>query len=234
MAILDSFPVRALVCFPVALLLCMLPGCSSSAGVRERPIPLSQSNATAHEPAPSKPAQNAPPTDPEVRTAIQRLFGDDVQPESNPGVRFAAGDFNGDASQDLLVAVKPVKEKLPELNSDLANWTIQNPQHTHIPQNRQGVAAEPPPQQPQKVRAGEALLAVIHGYGPAGWRDPMARQAYLLRQAAGTEFRVSQPSKKLIHDFGAFPSARDVLAENLEGSTGVLYWTGAAYAWHKE
>jgi hypothetical protein len=144
MAILDFFPGRVLVCFPVAFQLCMLPGCSSSAGVRERPIPLSQSNATAHESAPSKPAQNAPPTDPEVRTAIQRLFGDDVQPESNPRVRFAAGDFNADASQDLLVAVKPVKEKLPELNSDLANWTIQNPRHTHVaPSRRHGVPSVP-------------------------------------------------------------------------------------------
>jgi hypothetical protein len=152
------------------------------------------------------------------------VFGGDVQVERRPSTHFVAGDFNGDDSQDLLVAVKPVKERLSDINSNVANWIIQDPRH-HVPPKNKRVVVPPPAAKPEKVRPGETLLAVIHGYGPTGWRDPMALQAYLLRGAAGTSLQVSQPSKKLIHDFGAFPSARDVVSEKLRGSTGVLYWT---------
>lgn len=86
----------------------------------------------------------------------------------------------------------------------------------------------------QKIHPGEKLLAVIHGFGLAGWRDSMARQAYLLRGAAGISTRVNEASALLIHDFGVFPSRRDVIAERLGETVGVVYWTGATYAWHTE
>jgi hypothetical protein len=46
--------------------------------------------------------------------------------------------------------------------------------------------------------------------------------------------QVVKPSSELAKDFGEFPSERDVIAENLSGKYGVIYWTGAAYAWHVE
>jgi len=92
----------------------------------------------------------------------------------------------------------------------------------------------PPSPKPEKVRAGETLLVVVHGYGPKGWRDPLAGQTYVLMQAAGKMLQVVKPSSELAKDFGEFPSERDVIAENLSGKYGVIYWTGAAYAWHVE
>lgn len=229
------FPVRALI--PLGLtLLFTSAGCGPSAGsARERPIAVGDVTSAADVPSHSLGAPpSAPPTDQEVRDAVQRVFAGYVLVDRHSGVHFVAGDFNGDDSQDLLVMVTPVKEKLSDINSEVANWIIQDPQHIYVPPKNKRVVVPPPPPKPERVRSGETLLAVIHGYGPAGWRDPMARQAYLLRGAAGTSFRVSQPSQKLIRDFGVFPSSRDVLAENLRGSAGVLYWTGAAYAWHPE
>jgi hypothetical protein len=233
----ERFPLaRTLIAVGLALLLFTLLGCGPSAsGVRERPIAVADSASEA-DVSPQRPgaSQIAPPTDREVRDTIQRLFGDDVVVDRRPGARFVAGDFNGDASQDLVIAVKPVNEKLSDINNDVANWIIQDPRRTYVAPKNKGVIVPPPMPKPEKVRPGETLLAVIHGYGVAGWRDPMARQAYLLRESAGTGLRISQPSQKLIRDFGVFPSSRDVLAENLRGSLGVLYWTGAAYAWHPE
>lgn len=230
-----SLPAKLLAAGLVLPLLA-LAGCGPSAkGARERPIPTADATSVPDVPSTSMGvSKTAPPTDQEVQEAVRRVFGDDLLVDAHPGPRFLAGDFNGDASPDILVAVKPVKEKLSEINSDVANWIIQDPQHAYLPPRHQRIVVPPPVPKPEKVRAGETLLAVIHGYGSEGWRDPMARQTYLLREAAGTALRISQPSKKLIRDFGMFPSSRDVVSENLRGSTGVLYWTGSAYAWHPE
>jgi hypothetical protein len=227
---------RILIAPALAFLVLALPACGPNAGsVREKPIPPESvpESLPLRDHRTAAP-QLAPPTDEEVRQTIQRVFGDDILVDRHPRPRFVAGDFNGDGSQDLLVAVKPVKEKLPDINSDVANWIVQNPRHSYAPLRNKRAVVPPPAPNTDKVRPGETLLAVIHGYGPAGWRDPMALQAYLLCDAAGTSFRVSQPSRKLIRDFGAFPDSRDVVAENLGGSAGVLFWTGAAYAWHRE
>ena len=172
------------------------------------------------------------PASPEdVQRAVAPGFGDAVAVDGKVPI-FVTGDSNGDRSQDLMVVVRPVGTRLPDINDELANWIIQNPRLAYVPPRSKSVIIFPPTPKPQKVQAGEPLLAVIHGFGAAGWRNPIARQAYLLRQAAGRSHQVAEPSEKLRQDFGRFPSPRQVIAENLGGTRGVLYWTGAAYAWH--
>ena len=219
----------------VLLLISGLVACGpASTRVSERPIPSAALSAPVVASAKPVLAPLDPPTAHDVQAAVHRVFADDVVLLDREAPRFSTGDFNGDGSQDLMVAVKPSPRKLAEINNQLANWTIQNPLTAYVPPRHQKVVTMPPVPKPEQVRAGETLLAVIHGYGNAGWRDPLARQAYLLRAAAGSSPTVQQPSPSLLHDFGVFPSPRQVLAEDLGGRRGVLYWTGAGYAWHTE
>jgi hypothetical protein len=218
----------------VAAALILFTACGRNASaVREQPIPVSSfSSDELNWPAKLEGAQPLQPGEVEVRKAVERVFGSDVEVENHAA--FLAGDFNGDDSEDLVVAVRPIKEKLSQLNDQLANWTIQDPRHTYIRAVEKSVDRPPAAPVRQVIRPGERLLAVLHGYSAAGWRNPMARQAYLLRGACGQALRLQQPSPALLRDFGSFPSRRDVIEEQLGEVKGVLYWTGAAYAWHAE
>ena len=224
---------RHLACLLAAAAISFTACGRNASGVREQPIPVSSfSGDELNWPAKLEGAQPLQPGEVEVRKAVERVFGSNVEVENH--VAFLAGDFNGDGSEDLIVAVRPIKEKLPQLNDHLANWTIQDTRHAYIRSVEKSVDRPPPTPVGQVIRPGERLLAVLHGYSAAGWRDPMARQAYLLRGASGQALRLQQPSPALLRDFGSFPSRRDVIAEQLGEVKGVLYWTGAAYAWHVE
>jgi hypothetical protein len=202
--------------------------------VSEKPIPTSAASMMAASMSNSSATPLPPPTAKDVQDAVHRVFGNDVFLLNDENPRFVTGDFNGDRSPDLMVEVEAQPARLADINNELANWTIQSPRFVYVPPRNQRVVKLPPVPRPEQVRAGETLLAVIHGYGTAGWRDSRARQAYLLRQAIGSSPVVEQPSPSLVHDFGVFPSPRQVLAEELGGKPGVLYWTGATYAWHPE
>ena len=95
---------------------------------------------------------------------------------------FVAGDYNGDDVTDLAVAVRPRSpDALPSLNAELTTWSVQD-------------AAAPvtltlSTPQPVKVAAGDLLLAVVHGVGVGGWRNPEARQSYLVKNAVGSVMR---------------------------------------------
>jgi hypothetical protein len=84
------------------------------------------------------------------------------------------------------------------------------------------------------VAATDVLLAVIHGYGTEGWRDPQATQTYLLKNAAGStmethvvkDFVTANQGKKL-------PALQgDLIGEMLDGKSGYLYYSGATYSWY--
>lgn len=152
-------------------------------------------------------------------------------------INFVVGDFNGDGSQDIAVVVKPGKGMLPELNSEYANWIREDPvevgklaAHAHEQQSIKK-------RKPTVVTARDNLLAVIHGYQAAGWRDPKATQTYLLKNAVGEKLS-AQSSASLLSDTAnrqQLPRLRgDVIRETLNGIPGLLYWTGARYAWHPQ
>jgi len=173
----------------------------------------------------------APPTAADAASALQRIFGGDLVLEQGIRPAFIAGDFNGDDSQDLAVIVRPAPGKLQDLNSELANWIIQDANNYFIPPSGQHTVALPPVASP-KVAEGEELLAIIHGHGPQGWRNASALQAYLVKHAAATFVgkspSIAQKSIRQMH----LPVKTEIIEEIRSNKKGFLFWTGQAYAWH--
>jgi len=181
------------------------------------------------------PAYQAPPPAPivqvptvvapklnEVNDAIERVFKDAAVIDSSSKPGFVAGDFNGDAIQDLAVAIRPAPGKLVEMNQELPPWLLRDPFLSEIPKT--GTL---------RINDNEPLLAIIHGYGPNDWRDPQATQTFLLKNAVGPslavhggkEFVKANNGKKLPTIHG------DVIEEQLRGIKGYLYYNIATYRW---
>ena len=177
-----------------------------------RPGPLPGEEMAPSPPSPSATEEGAvalaPPTPVDVRNALTRAFSGCVAPAPEP--ESAVADFNRDGSEDVVVVVQPSEERSYEINDDLRNWIVQD-----LESERAGARRV----RPARVEKGERLLAVIHGHGPAGWRSPQARQAYLLKHAAGSGL-----------GFARTPRG-DVIAEEVDRVPRHLGWTGAGYAW---
>lgn len=207
----------------IAVLACvfvlLVSGCSSARKqVAEAPPPVAAAPAEA-----PKTATNLPPADPKSASeAVQRVFKDSVTINSAAQPAFIVGDFNGDESTDLAVAVKPVPEKLGDLNEEYPGWILRDP-------------FGPVQSAPRlRVAADDTLLAVIHGYGPEGWRDSQATQTYLLKNAIGSSMS-TRSRKDLQTEYAGkkMPQLRgDVIAEAIQGQTGYLYFARATYGWY--
>ncbi|MDQ3908214.1 MAG: hypothetical protein M3268_07700 [Acidobacteriota bacterium] len=188
----------------------------------------SNSNAPASNsqtPAPS------PPQPAEIDDKMARVFKGAV--ESDPAHRSLAlvGDFNGDGSEDVAFAVRPTASGLAEINSEVSNWILAEPQKVSPADPHKDSQPPAPPARP-KAEAGDQLLAVVHGYGSGGWRNPAAQQTYLLRNALGRGLKV-ETKQDASYQFN-LRFRGDVIAEQLGGAQGVLEWTGATYAWLPE
>jgi hypothetical protein len=189
------------------------------------------------EAAPAAPAASAPTSDqpqqvtnslppPELKAvedAVKRVFKGAALIDAASTPAFVAGDFNGDLSQDIAVVVKPAPDKLAEMNEEFPTWMLRDPF---------GPLESKSPR--LRIAANDEMLAVIHGYGTNGWRDPEATQTFLLKNAAGSgmetraarEFLTANRGKKL-------PQLRgDVLSEKVGGKTGYLYFANATYGWY--
>jgi len=207
------------------------PGCNSSStpALVEKPITVAApqgSPAAAAKPLPKLP----PPTPGEVQAAFLRVFGDQLIAQFGPK-NYIVGDFNGDESEDLAIIVRPAPGKLEEINSELANWIIQDADKAFIPPPSKRVVV-PPVQERPRITANEEVLAIIHGFGPQGWRNPDARQAYLVKHAAasfaGTAPSVSQKAIRAMK----LPVETEIIQQVRNKKKGFLFWTGGAYAWH--
>ncbi len=166
-----------------------------------------------------------PPRVPEVVRTVERVFAGAVPGESVAAHQALSADFNGDRSPDLAVPVRVVEALLPAINDELANWIVQNPeQRAGLDAVQARLAA--------KVGSQDTLLAVVHGVGAGGWRNPVARQGYLLKTTLDGELtaiamdRFARANAKVPHPrlWG------DVLRE-VRGRR-YLYWNGARYLWH--
>jgi hypothetical protein len=217
-------------CVSAVVLLALL-GCHTKTEMQvEKPIPAATPQpAVERTPVPA--AKLPPPTVAEVETAFHRIFGDSLIAGRAGTPVFIVGDFNGDESQDLAVVARPAAGKLDDVNSELANWTIQDADKAFIAPAGKSVVVPPKATRP-KVESGEEVLTIIHGFGPTGWRSPEARQAYIVKHAPGT-FHGTAPSlsQKAIQAMH-LPAQTDIIEGVRQKQEGFVFWTGGVYAWH--
>ena len=158
----------------------------------------------------------------EVQEALNRVFKGAAILDSDTRPGFIAGDFNGDATQDIAVAIKPAPGKLDSMNEEYPAWLLRDPFSS--------VDTKP---SSLRVAENETLLAIIHGYGANDWRDPEATQTFLLKNAVGSnmevlggkEFVKANRGKKLPLIKG------DLIGQMLRGNRGYIYYSSATYRW---
>ena len=183
---------------------------------------------------PSGPPELRPPQPTEAQEVIKRIYGETVIVEPGLPRYFFAGDLNGDNSIDLAVAVRPAPGHLAELNHELANWIRCEPQKIKppVPQKHGRILLQMT--EPTVIEQQDLLLAVVHGYGPQGWRSPQARQTYLLKNAVGNGIKLT-PFDEAVKMVGKYKNPSmlhgDVVSETLDNHQGLLYYNGAKYAW---
>ena len=157
-----------------------------------------------------------------VQQAVKRVFGDSALTDTSRNPAFIVGDFNGDLSQDIVVVLKPVPEKLADLNEEFATWILRDPlaaNESQVPRLR--------------IAANDELLAIIHGYGANGWHDSQATQTYLLKNVVGSGMKADQPKDVAGASPGKKPRLRgDVIREVLGGTAGYLYYGAVTYSWY--
>ena len=175
-------------------------------------------------PPPSQQLSQTPPLNlVEVQQAVTRVFKGAALLDSTRDPNFLAGDFNGDGSQDIAAILKPAPGKLSQLNEESPPWIVKDP---FIPAQ--------PGMPPLRMAATDVLLAVIHGYGQNGWRDPQATQTYLLKNAVGPDLKTFPKSDFLAANLGKkLPRLLgDSIGEVLRGRSGYLYFAEATYSWY--
>jgi len=181
----------------------------------------------AYQPSPVGPQIKMPNVVPakltEVQEAVRRVFKDAAVIDSTLNPNFLTGDFNGDASQDLAVVLRPAREKLAEMNEQYPSWLLRDP----LLRSAQARPA-------LTVEERDVLLAIIHGYGENDWRDSQATQTFLLKNVVGSNLVV-----KSAKDFQSARSGRklprpqgDLIQETLRGSDGFIYYASANYSWY--
>jgi len=200
-----------------------------------RPEQQPKISALPPEPA-SGPPDLRPPQPAEAQEVIRRIYGQTVIVESYRAQYLIAGDLNGDGSPDLAVVVRPAPGQLAELNHELANWIRCDPQKVKppVPQRHGRVFLQMA--EPTVIEPHDVLLAVVHGYGPQGWRNPRSRQTYLLKNAVGQRVKLISfdETPKMAKNYKNLPRMRgDVVSETLANEQGLLYYTGAKYAWYR-
>ncbi|HVF44164.1 MAG TPA: hypothetical protein VM936_14165 [Pyrinomonadaceae bacterium] len=188
-------------------------------------------------PTPEPTPMPEPPRTEEARATVARVYKGAVTTDEREGWT-VVGDFNGDGSEDLVARVRPARDRIDELNDDLANWLISDPQKVQRPDPRkfdphQGVQKLTPSPERPRVAANDSLLVVIHGYKEEGWRSPDASQTYLLHDASGADLRAQSRRDAKVTTLGQNPPRLmgDVIRQTLNGRQGFLYWNGATYGW---
>lgn len=227
------------------LLLCLLAASVLSAACRESadtggnssPSPVPPPAASATTPAGAQPATEArPATNDEARASLERVYRRAVAVDESRPDPFVTGDFNGDDSADIAVAVKPAPDALGDLNTDFPNWIVSDPRAAApFNPNPTKQTPAPPPAGPVRIEQNDALLAIVHGHGPEGWRSPEATQSYLLKGVAAQGLRAVParnypPALVVRRDLNA---KADVISGQLAGADGFLYFSRGKYIWHK-
>jgi hypothetical protein len=172
---------------------------------------------------PLETTQGSTPRLSEVEEAVKRVFKDNALIAQDYGPSFVVGDFNGDLSPDVAVMLKVAPGKTSQINQQFPPWILKDPFVTAKP----GKPA-------LRVLDDETLLAVIHGYGSEGWRDPQATQTYLLKNAAGEKIEARGKAEVIAANQGKkLPQLRgDLIGEILKGKPRYLYYAVSTYSWY--
>jgi hypothetical protein len=160
----------------------------------------------------------------ELQEVVARVFKEAALIDTGYTPNYFCGDFNGDLSEDIAVIVKSAPGKLSEMNEEFPTWILKDAR----------VAPDLVGPHRLRVDQDEKLLAVIHGYGSDGWRDPQATQTYLLKNAVGSDIRV-QPGKAFLaaNKGKKLPSVHgDLIGQVLGGTPGYLYYARTTYGWY--
>lgn len=201
----------------------------ASAGESQTKVP------TNGQPKPETTPVRLPPTVANAKDALERVYRGAVV--AGEPATFVTGDFNGDGSDDIAIAVTPVSDRIAEINGEFANWILADPKRAALFDPKKRTQSLPGETGPVKVQAGEALLAIIHGYGPNGWRDREATQSYLLKNAAASGMQVlplkNYPPALKVKENGA-KSRADIISGTLNRKAGFLYWATGKYAWQEQ
>jgi hypothetical protein len=175
------------------------------------------------------------PTPTEVKDAVARAYGGVVTADTGRPPRFVTGDFNWDGSEDLAVLVTPVDGRLDAINSELANWVVEDPTRVRILDFLPRRVSIPAPTR-ITVNKGDTLLAVIHGAGPDGWRARQISHFYLVADAGVTRLQRQSKSAFYASIRNAPKQMRtvrgDVIAETRGSTRGFIVYAGGKYAWY--
>jgi hypothetical protein len=209
----------------------------------EEPPPAASTALPAAERKTEEAVSIPPPTADEVRAKVNFIFEGAATLDGSRTPNYFVGDFNGDGSPDLAVIVKPVEAKLLDINSEVANWILGDPTQVLLPDPSKTVQ-EPPKLKPVHIeRSDSQLLAFIHGHGQNGWRDPLSRQTYLLKNAVGSNpssqsvaelVRAAEGKAKRPAIYANMSKKGNVIMQGLGRSPGFLYYTGSKYAWYAQ
>lgn len=239
--------IRASSWLAVILVSLGLCGCAKppSPPIVEQPPPPQAPAAISLPPQGSEAPKLPPPKLEEVQAAVKRIFKDAVVIDTSRKTNFLVGDFNGDLSQDLAVILKPAPGKLSALNQEFPNWLAREPiKELLLPKSKilaQPIAARasssPAAGQTVRFEQGDVMLAIIHGSGPKGWRDPEATQTHLLRDVVGTDMKTLafKTAAQAYKGTKPFPDIYgDLIQQTLIGQSGFLHFTGGVYAWYDQ
>lgn len=196
---------------------------------RQSRLPAAQPEGDVVVPSPVEPAAtasppNAVPAASDIQPTLDRLFERSLTVDREIRPSFVTGDFTGDAVTDLAVAVRPrAADSLAVLNQEVPRWRLQDA----------AAAGDAPQDALHPVAAGERLLAVVHGLAGSSWDRSDDRPCYLVRNAVGPGMR-ARPLHSVppaIRMRVARAHAGDVIVQDRSTGRGLVFWTGAAYAW---
>jgi len=205
-------------------LILIVAGCFIFSGCSEKPQAQQPSPAQSTQMSQAQSALSiSAPQLSEVREAVKRVFKDAAVIDDGRSPNFLVGDFNGDHSQDVAVILKTAPGKVAEMNQQFPPWILKDPFVKTAP----GMA-------PLRVTEREPLLAVIHGYGAAGWQDSQATQTYLLKNALGENVAARGKADVIAANQGKkLPQLKgDLISEILGGKSGYLYYAESTYSWY--